>query len=76
MLIAAPDTLSVTLFFMLALIAEHPQVEAEMVAEMKAVMGKVDRKGWEWLPLPRKGKGKSIQARRGRREKVFFNGLP
>lgn len=40
MLIAAPDTLSVTLFFMLVLIAEHPQVEKEMVKEIEAVMGK------------------------------------
>ncbi|XP_033022981.1 aromatase [Lacerta agilis] len=42
MLIAAPDTLSVTLFFMLVLIAEHPQVEKEMVKEIQAVMGDRD----------------------------------
>ncbi|XP_061451534.1 aromatase [Rhineura floridana] len=39
MLIAAPDTLSVTLFFMLVLIAEHPQVEEEMMKEIQTVMG-------------------------------------
>uniref|UniRef100_A0ACB8E5Z3 Uncharacterized protein n=1 Tax=Sphaerodactylus townsendi TaxID=933632 RepID=A0ACB8E5Z3_9SAUR len=42
MLIAAPDTLSVTLFFMLALIAEHPQVEEAMVKEIQAVTGDRD----------------------------------
>ncbi|KAL8197220.1 UNVERIFIED_CONTAM: hypothetical protein K2H54_016014 [Gekko kuhli] len=42
MLIAAPDTLSVTLFFMLALIAEHPHVEEAMMKEIQAVMGERD----------------------------------
>ncbi|KAL7980049.1 hypothetical protein Chor_001317 [Crotalus horridus] len=42
MLIAAPDTLSVTLFFMLVLIAEHPQVEEAMMKEIEAVMGDRD----------------------------------
>lgn len=40
MMIAAPDTLSVTLFFMLILIAEHPTVEEEMMREIETVMGK------------------------------------
>lgn len=40
MMIAAPDTLSVTLFFMLILIAEHPTVEEEMMKEIETVMGK------------------------------------
>uniref|UniRef100_A0A8D0EA53 aromatase n=1 Tax=Salvator merianae TaxID=96440 RepID=A0A8D0EA53_SALMN len=39
MLIAAPDTLSVTLFFMLVLITEHPQVEEKMMEEIQAVVG-------------------------------------
>uniref|UniRef100_A0A8D0HGZ3 aromatase n=1 Tax=Sphenodon punctatus TaxID=8508 RepID=A0A8D0HGZ3_SPHPU len=39
MMIAAPDTLSVTLFFMLVLIAEHPNVEREMMKEIHTVMG-------------------------------------
>ncbi|XP_042331046.1 aromatase [Sceloporus undulatus] len=38
MLIAAPDTLSVTLFFMLVLIAEHPQVEKAMMKEIQNVI--------------------------------------
>ncbi|XP_062998257.1 aromatase [Elgaria multicarinata webbii] len=42
MLIAAPDTLSVTLFFMLVLIAEHPQVEKAMMKEIQTVMGDRD----------------------------------
>lgn len=40
MMIAAPDTLSVTLFFMLILIAEHPTVEEEMMREIESVVGK------------------------------------
>ncbi|NXG30755.1 CP19A Aromatase, partial [Dromaius novaehollandiae] len=40
MMIAAPDTLSVTLFFMLILIAEHPAVEDEMIREIETVIGK------------------------------------
>ncbi|GAB0194115.1 aromatase [Grus japonensis] len=42
MMIAAPDTLSVTLFFMLILIAEHPTVEEEMMREIETVMGDRD----------------------------------
>ncbi|KAM9125463.1 aromatase [Pangshura tecta] len=42
MMIAAPDTLSVTLFFMLVLIAEHPKVEEDMMKEIKAVIGDRD----------------------------------
>ncbi|XP_044294752.1 aromatase [Varanus komodoensis] len=42
MLIAAPDTLSVTVFFMLVLIAEHPQVEKAMMKEIQTVMGDRD----------------------------------
>lgn len=42
MMIAAPDTLSVTLFFMLILIAEHPTVEEKMMREIETVMGKQD----------------------------------
>ncbi|XP_006135137.2 aromatase [Pelodiscus sinensis] len=42
MMIAAPDTLSVTLFFMLVLIAEHPEVEEEMMKEIEAVIGDRD----------------------------------
>lgn len=40
MMIAAPDTLSVMLFFMLILIAEHPTVEEEMMREIETVVGK------------------------------------
>uniref|UniRef100_A0A8V0ZIT3 aromatase n=1 Tax=Gallus gallus TaxID=9031 RepID=A0A8V0ZIT3_CHICK len=39
MMIAAPDTLSVTLFIMLILIAEHPTVEEKMMGEIETVMG-------------------------------------
>ncbi|XP_074863301.1 aromatase [Carettochelys insculpta] len=42
MMIAAPDTLSVTLFFMLVLIAEHPEVEGEMMKEIQTVIGDRD----------------------------------
>ncbi|XP_062819266.1 aromatase isoform X2 [Anolis carolinensis] len=42
MLIAAPDTLSVTLFFMLVLIAEHPQVEEAMMKEIQTVISDRD----------------------------------
>ncbi|CAM2099126.1 unnamed protein product [Caretta caretta] len=42
MMIAAPDTLSVTLFFMLVLIAEHPKVEEDMMKEIQAIIGDRD----------------------------------
>ncbi|XP_038276650.1 aromatase [Dermochelys coriacea] len=42
MMIAAPDTLSVTLFFMLVLIAEHPKVEKDMMKEIQAIIGDRD----------------------------------
>uniref|UniRef100_A0A8D1CL66 aromatase n=1 Tax=Sus scrofa TaxID=9823 RepID=A0A8D1CL66_PIG len=42
MLIAAPDTLSVTVFFMLFLIAKHPQVEEAIVKEIQTVIGERD----------------------------------
>lgn len=40
MLIAAPDTMSVSVFFMLLLIAEHPQVEEAVMKEIQTVVGK------------------------------------
>lgn len=40
MLIAAPDTMSVSVFFMLFLIAKHPQVEEAMMREIQTVVGK------------------------------------
>lgn len=40
MLIAAPDTMSVTVYFMLFLIAEHPKVEEAVMKEIKTVTGK------------------------------------
>ncbi|XP_007531940.1 aromatase [Erinaceus europaeus] len=42
MLIAAPDTMSVSLFFMLFLIAKHPKVEEAIVKEIKTVTGERD----------------------------------
>ena len=40
MLIAAPDTMSVSVFFMLCLIANHPQAEEAIMREIQAVVGK------------------------------------
>lgn len=40
MLIAAPDTMSVTVFFMLFLIAKHPNVENAIMEEIQTVVGK------------------------------------
>ena len=40
MMIAAPDTMSITVFFMLFLIANHPQVEEELMKEIYTVVGK------------------------------------
>lgn len=40
MLVAAPDTMSVSVFFMLFLIAKHPKVEEAIVKEIQTVIGK------------------------------------
>ncbi|XP_003266973.1 aromatase [Nomascus leucogenys] len=44
MLIAAPDTMSVSLFFMLLLIAKHPNVEEAIMKEIQTVIGERDIK--------------------------------
>ncbi|XP_031811057.1 aromatase isoform X2 [Sarcophilus harrisii] len=44
MLIAAPDTLSVTVYFMLLLIAKHPKVEEAVMNEIQTVIGERDIK--------------------------------
>ncbi|XP_029092261.1 aromatase-like [Monodon monoceros] len=42
MLIAAPDTMSVSVFFMLFLIAKHPLVEEAIMKEIQTVVGERD----------------------------------
>ncbi|XP_077324523.1 aromatase [Lithobates pipiens] len=39
MLVAAPDTMSITLYFMLTLIAQHPKTEEMILDEIHAVVG-------------------------------------
>lgn len=40
MLIAAPDTMSVSVFFMLFLISKHPNIEEAIMKEIQSVVGK------------------------------------
>ncbi|XP_075387503.1 aromatase [Tenrec ecaudatus] len=42
MMIAAPDTMSVSVFFMLFLIAKHPKVEEALMKDIQTVLGERD----------------------------------
>ncbi|KAJ8249354.1 hypothetical protein GJAV_G00233880 [Gymnothorax javanicus] len=53
MIIAAPDTMSMTLFFMLVLLKQNPEVEQEILRELDTVLGdeKVDNSNMHLLSI-------------------------